>query len=144
MRIAYRIKSLLEKTKENANLPNTIRIKLTGDDTRIARGLNVVNIAFTILEEGTKARSVAGNHTVAIMKVSESYDELIKGLRDICQEAKDLGVITIDDRIFKIKFFLGGDWKFLATVNGLEHANANFACIWCKCSKTQRFDMHLQ
>ena len=144
VRIAYRIKSLLEKTKENADLPNTIRIKLTGDGTRIARGLNVVNVAFTILEEGTKARSVAGNHTIAIMKVSESYDELIKGLRDICQEARDLEMITVDERIFKITFFLGGDWKFLATVNGLEHANANFACIWCKCAKTQRFDMHLK
>ena len=49
MRIAYRIKSLLEKTKENADLPNTIRIKLMGDGTRIARGLNVVNVAFATL-----------------------------------------------------------------------------------------------
>ena len=144
VRIAYRIKSLLEKTKENADLPNTIRVKLTGDGTRIARGLNVVNIAFTILEEGAKARSVAGNHTVAIMKVSESYDELISGLKDICEEARDLEVITIDERIYKITFFLGGDWKFLATVSGLEHANADFACIWCKCAKAQRFDMDLQ
>ena len=79
MRFAYRIKSLLEKRKENADLPNKIRIKLTGDGTRIARGLNVVNVAFTILEEGTKARSVAENHIIAIMKVSESYEELIKG-----------------------------------------------------------------
>ena len=106
-------------------------------------GLNVVSVAFTILEEGTKARSVAGNHTIAIMKVSESYKELIKGLRDICQEARDLEMITIDERIFKITFFLGGDWKFLATINGLGHANANFACIWCKCAKIQYFDMHL-
>ena len=51
---------------------------------------------------------------------------------------------TIDERIFKIEFFLGGDWKFIATVNGLVHANANFAFIWCKCSETQRFDMRLQ
>ena len=36
VRIVYRIKSL-RKTKENANLPDTIRIKLTGDGTRIAR-----------------------------------------------------------------------------------------------------------
>ena len=77
VRIAYHIKSLLEKTKENTDLPSNIRVKLTGDGTRIARGLNVVNFAFTILEEGAKAQSVAGNHTIAIMKVSESYDELI-------------------------------------------------------------------
>ena len=144
VRIAYHIKSLLEKTKENTDLPSNIRVKLTGDGTRIARGLNVVNFAFTILEEGAKAQSVAGNHTIAIMKVSESYDELVSGLTDICQEARDLDVITIDQKIYKITFFLGGDWKFLATVNGLESANADFACIWCKCAKTQRFDMSLQ
>ena len=54
-----------------------IRIKLTGDGTRIARGLNIVKFAFTILEEGS---SVLGNHPMAIMKVPETYDELINRL----------------------------------------------------------------
>ena len=103
-----------------------------------------MNFAFTLLEEGTKARSVAGNHTIAIMKVSESYDELISGLKDVCQEARDLEVITVNQRVYKIKFFLGGDWKFLATVSGLESANAEYACIWCKCPTKQRYDMSLQ
>ena len=144
VRLAYRIQSLIEKTKENTDLSSTIRVKLTGDGTKIARGLNVVNFAFTLLEEGTKARSVAGNHTIAIMKVSESYDELISGLKDVCQEARDLEVITVNQRVYKIKFFLGGDWKFLATVSGLESANAEYACIWCKCPTKQRYDMSLQ
>ena len=128
--IAFHIKSLSEKTKKNTDLPSTIKVKLTGDGTRIARGLNVVNFAFTILEEGAKAQSVAGNHTIAIMKVSS-------GLKDICQEARDLDVITIDEKVYKITFFL-------TTVNGLESANADFACIWCKCAKTQHFNMNLQ
>ena len=140
VRIAYHIKSLLEKTKENTYYQSEI----DGDGTRIARGLNIVNFAFTILEEGAKAQSVTGNHAIAIMKVSELYDELISGLKDICQEARNLDVITIDQKIYKITFFLGGDWKFLATVNGLESANADLACIWYKCAKTQRFNMSLQ
>ena len=36
-----------------------------------------------------------GNHVVAILKVSESYEELLAGLENICEEAKDLNVITI-------------------------------------------------
>ena len=128
--IAFHIKSLSEKTKKNSDLPSTIKVKLTADGTRIARELNVVNFAFTILEEGAKAQSVVGNHTIAIMKVSS-------GLKDICQEARDLDVITIDEKVYKITFFL-------ATVNGLESANADFACIWCKCAKTQHFNMNLQ
>lgn len=52
-RIIVRLISLIENTKENTDLSSTIRIKLTGDGTRIAKGFNVVNFAFTILEEGT-------------------------------------------------------------------------------------------
>ena len=82
-------------TKEGVSVPTTIRIKLTGDGTRIARGLNIINFAFTILEEGSKAYSILGNYTVVILKASESYDELALGLQDICAEAKDLEVLTI-------------------------------------------------
>ena len=69
---------------------------------------------------------------------------MISGLKDVCQEARDLEVITVNQRVYKIKFFLGGDWKFLATVSGLESANAEYACIWCKCPTKQRYDMSLQ
>ena len=93
-------------------LSDTIRIKLTGDGTRIARGLNIVNIAFTIIEEKQKACSVFGNYTVAILKVSENYEELASGLKDFLDEASDLQIVKINKQIFKVVFFLGGDWKF--------------------------------
>jgi len=88
--------------KEGIEIP---RIKLTGDGTRIARGLNVVNMAFTIIEEGANPHSDEGNHTIAIIKVSETYDELLKGLQDIREEARDLEVITIGQTIYRIIFF---------------------------------------
>ena len=34
--------------------------------------------------------------TVAILKVSENYNELAAGLQDILQEAKDLEIVTVD------------------------------------------------
>ena len=40
-----------------------------------------------------------------------------------------------------IEYFLGGDLKFLAIVCGIEAANAKYACIWCKCSNSDRGDM---
>ena len=76
-------------------LPSTIRIKLTGDGTQIGRGLSIVNFAFTILEEEETAMSVRGNHCIAILKVSESYDELYNGLKNIIDEARDLDCITV-------------------------------------------------
>ena len=129
---------------DGKDIPNTIRIKLTGDGTRIARGFSVVNIAFTILEEGAIARSAMGNYVVAILKVCESYEELLAGLEDICEEAKDLNVITINGKVYNTVLYLGGDWKFLATICGIESATSEFACIWCKCPKEKRFDMALE
>ena len=55
-RITQQLTHLVQKaTKEGISVPTTIRIRLTGDGMRIARGLNIINIAFTILEEGSKA-----------------------------------------------------------------------------------------
>lgn len=34
-----------------------------------------------------------------------------------------------------IDFMLGGDWKFLACVCGLDSASSKYSCIWCICSK---------
>ena len=144
-RIVQRLTQFIHKgNKEGMAVPTTIRIKLTGDGTRIARGLNIVNIAFTILEEGSKAYSVFGNYSVAILKATETYDELALGLQNICEEAKDLEVLTIEGNVYKIILFLGGDMKFLATVCGIEAASAEYSCIWCKCPKGQRSDMELQ
>ena len=66
----------MSKNTNADELPRKICVKITGDGTLIARSLNVINIAFTILEEGQRACSVSGNHTVAIFKVTESYEKL--------------------------------------------------------------------
>ena len=137
---------MIEKAAQDGrDIPSTVKIKLTGDGTRIGRGFNIVNIAFTVLEEGARAHSPLGNHVIAILKISENYEELLLGLKDIYEEAKDLDVIiTIKDKVYKVIIFLGGDWKFLATVYVLENAASEFVCIWCKCPKEQQFDMTLQ
>ena len=49
--------------------------------------------------------------------------------------------ITINDKSYKIETYLGGDLKFLATVCGIDAANCEYACIWCKCPTSQRWDM---
>ena len=141
----YRLQCFIHRnTEQGITTPNTIRVKLTGDGTRIARGLDVVNIAFTIIDEGNKAQSVLGNYSVAILKVLEKYEQLEAGLQDICAEAKDLEVVTIEDQVYRIKFYLGGDLKFLALVCGIESANAEHACVWCKCPKSKWADMTIQ
>ena len=97
-------------------------------------------LAFTILEEDNLALSVRGNHSIAILRVSKNYNDLLQSLQDIISEAQDLETVTINDISNQIQLFLGGDWKFLAIICGLESATSQHACIWCKCSKTERCD----
>ena len=89
--------------------------------------------------------SVRGSHCIAILKVSEAnYDELLSGLKDIINEARDLQCVAVVDTVFKLKYYLGRDMKFLAMVCGIEGATCEHSCIWCKCPKGQRHDMSMQ
>ena len=131
--------------KQGKNVPSCFRVKLTGDGTQIGRGFTVVNVAFTILEEGEKAHSAAGNHCIGIFKVCESdYNALYEALQDIIIEASDLKYITINGNKHDIKYFLGGDMKFLALVCGIQSATSTHSCIWCKIPKDERHKMELK
>ena len=66
-RVLLRLKHLSDKSENMLN-GNKIQIKITGDNTQVARNLNVENIAFTILEEGQIACLAMGNHTVSILR----------------------------------------------------------------------------
>ena len=115
-------------------------MKLSGDGTNIGKRIHVVNISFTVLEEGRNAMSSDGNHTVAILDLQEDYENLKLSLQDIINEVKNLKKITVDGHTFTIEWFLGGDWKFLACVVGIGGAIADNPCIWCKCFLYNNYD----
>ena len=118
-----------------------LRVKLTGDGTNIEKHLHVVNFAFTILEEGDKAYGPSGNHCIAIFKESENYGAMKVYLADIIQQVKELeSGISVLDKKFYLEFYLGGDWKFLAMISGIDSASSTHACIWCKCPAMERYD----
>ncbi|CAB4031444.1 Hypothetical predicted protein [Paramuricea clavata] len=94
-----------------------IRVKLSGDATNVGKRLHVVNVTFTILDEGSKAMSADGNHIIAIIKEPENYEKLLEALSDI-----------------------RGDWKFLACICGLGAAISTHPCIWCKCPLYDNYD----
>ena len=118
-----------------------VQIKLSGDGTSIGRNLHVINFTFTLLNEGSLARSVEGNHSLAILQVPEKYADLSGALIDIAEEAKHLQSITVRGVTHPMEYFLGGDMKFLALVCGIDSATADFSCVWCKCPRTDRWDM---
>ncbi len=100
---------------------NCIRIKLSGDGTKVGRSLHVINFTFTFVDKPT-AESVAGNHTLAILKTGEDYSDLCAGFQNISQEIKELSHITINDKQYTIEYFGGG--------GGLEVSSHH---LWLKC-----------
>lgn len=62
-----------------------LKVKLSGDGTNIGKHLHVINVTFTLLDEGARAFSVDGNHALAIIKEPEDYASLQNSLQDILE-----------------------------------------------------------
>lgn len=135
-----RLRILLEKYHTILPTDTPLRVKLSGDGTKVSRSLHVINFTFTVVDTPT-ATSVAGNHTIAILKTGESYENLASGLADIAKEISTLKSIKIQDKEYTLEYFLGGDMKFLALVCGINAANGTYSCVWCKCCAGDRWDM---
>ena len=102
--------------------------------------VKVVNFTFTILHEKDVAIGEKGNYILAVIKTTETYDNLRDSLADLRMEMSNLKEISANNCTYKIEYFLGGDLKFLALVCGLGRANEDYACVWCKCPREQRWD----
>ena len=120
---------------------DVIGVKISGDGTCIGKRLKLVNITFTILNEKDAAMSEKDNYVLAILKTTESYDNLKESLSDLTAEMTKLSKVKVGGKHYNIENFLGGNWKFLACVCGLGATNQDHACIWCKCPRNQRHDI---
>lgn len=133
----------VKSTSDDADFKKSkcIRVKISGDGTNIGKRLHVINVTFTLLDEGSQACSARGNHIIAMLKEPESYEQLKLGLEDIVAEINSLHEIEVEGIKLSVSFYLGGDWKFLAVVTGIDSASSTYACIWCKCPSFERHDM---
>lgn len=121
--------------------PPTLQVKISGDGTQVCQKLHLINITFTLLNEGARAMSASGNHSIAVIHTEEKYETLATALADVRAEMSTLTTVTVGGMTFSVEYFLGADWKFLALVCGLDAANSEHACVWCKCPKEERHNM---
>ena len=122
-----------------------VKIKLTGDGTNVSRSVNLVVIAFTIIDSETdhvtSPNSPTGNCILALINTTEGYDNLSEALEDIIDEVNNLQSVIVNGVSYDLQYFFGADMKFLAICMGIEAANSNFSCIWCKCPTSDRYDI---
>jgi len=72
----------------------------------------------------------------------EKYDQLKFCLKEILEQVKEIESINIDGKVFAVKKCFGGDLKFLATIFGINPANSDYPCLWCKCNLKNILDVN--
>ena len=122
------------KIKKN----DEVKVKLSGDGTWVGKNLHVVNVTFTILNEEC-AMSNSGNYLIAIFEDKEGYDALESHLLDIRHAVSNNTEIIVGDCLFKVSYYLGGDYKFLLCILGIDCASCKYSCIYCKCPSNLYF-----
>ena len=78
--------------------------------------------------------------TIAIVKDLEKYETLEKSFSSAINEINtvfETGFIEVDGKEIQIEMFLGGDYKFLFMVMGLDGARSTH---WCLTHKLDRWD----
>lgn len=73
----------------------------------------------------------------------ESYDKVHDSLKKAPEDINNFIAkrsTNFDGKIM-LYFFVGGDHKILLTVMGLSGTTSDYACLWCKIHKLERFDM---
>ena len=137
--IENKLKALIPKIKDSfINEEKVLYVKFSADGAQNVKNKLILNLTFTILNEGSKAKTASGNYTFGIFDIDkEDYEELCLVLNDIKDQIEKLDNIEIDGEMFKIETFMGGDLKILAIIYGINAANANIPCIWCKFDKTK-------
>ncbi|KAJ8032711.1 hypothetical protein HOLleu_26319 [Holothuria leucospilota] len=136
--------SLILKLSEpkRANLLNdgVVRIKLSGDGTRITCKQQFVNLSYTLVDEAV-SMSEHGNYLLAIAKCKEYNASIKSAVRDLIQEFDTLSCVIIYGKEVKIDKYLGGDLKYLNQIVGIAGFASKFLCLWCHCGSDERFDM---
>jgi hypothetical protein len=71
---------------------------------------------------------------------SESYTEVKEDLSHLLAQIKEIKSINIDNKDFRVEFYGGGDMKWNLNVFGLNGANSDYACFYCKCNFKDALD----
>ena len=74
---------------------------------------------------GCEAWICEGNHCLAIIKQPEKYEAMKNALGDVIDQVEHLKFVTVNRQKYNVKFYLEGDWKFLAMDTGKPRMTIN-------------------
>jgi hypothetical protein len=130
--------------------PPTVKLKLAAEGVKVSRISSFLVLSLAVLNDGDAVMSSTGQHTLAIVSSDEKYFTIKECFCTIFYQINNLlsqsnGNIVYEtkpNKKLRLEIFLGGDMKYLLTVIGMNVANTNFACLYCKIVKENRSDMY--
>lgn len=132
------LRIISEKTPRHKKM----QIKINGDGARMTQNSNFVLLSFSILQTDEEVMTAKGNRTLAILNGKEDYSSLKESFGSIFDEINSMisdTKITVNGHELETEFFLGGDYKHILIMLGLNGATSNYACAWCKIHKDDRW-----
>ncbi|CAJ0845474.1 536_t:CDS:2 [Entrophospora sp. SA101] len=102
--------------------------------------IHILNIIIPLLKSSKTFNLF--NYT---LKIKLSGDEYCWSLfNEELSNLKTNGYIDPENTYWNVEFFMSADWKFMQLVRGIKAPTAEYFCLYCNCSKSQRANMELQ
>ena len=132
----------LPSTAKNDNEEPVLWLRIGGDGRSIHRNSKNILIIISLMDiaDPRRSHSPVFVHTLMLINGDESHDLLANALKVIDQWIHKLtqNGFTYEDKLFKVKFVLTGDMKFIQLVKGLQGATSVFSCPLCFKPKHQK------
>jgi hypothetical protein len=109
-----------------------IKIKISGDGSKVSRILNFVVLSFSVITDDLTLSSKDEN-VFCIVNCKEDYDHLKLACKPIFQKINTLyekASIEVEGKHFDLDILMGGDMKFLQLMLGLGGSLCNYSCPW--------------
>lgn len=145
MKLSEVLTSHIISAIDNCRLPDTviqskcIRVKISGDGTNCGKRKKLLAVTATIVDD-TNSAAFHGNNIILLLYGTETYDFLKHTLQELKQQMEDLNHVIIKGETYQLDYFLGGDYKWLLLILGLDSASCKYSCIYCKVSSDERGD----
>jgi hypothetical protein len=114
-----------------------LRIVFAGDGFNVGKKRKFLQVLLHFLNDGRDALSVRQRFNVALADCAESrhaYEQM--RLWNTVNSTQGMAWRhPLTGTIFRLKYYLSGDWVFMKTILGISDPNQEFFCLWCFCPK---------
>ncbi|XP_078701561.1 uncharacterized protein LOC144927753 [Branchiostoma floridae x Branchiostoma belcheri] len=131
-----------------------ISVRFSGDGRQVTRNnrigavmgtLRIVPNRNTINKETESAQlhhTIDEEASIFVYEGGEDHEVQRETAGMVYKEIEDVrkNGLVIDGKTVKVKWYLTADWKFLATLLGLNQASSKSFCLWCHCKKEEICD----